>query len=113
MTTPDPLSIRRLYGRSKGHKLRDGQAALVEELLPQGKATVAGVRKAAEDGQDLATKAVLAGRKEAAKQVEAVADSAQSAAGKFGAEAGKLGKRTIGVSTTDLTERLASVGQHR
>ncbi|WP_392424321.1 hypothetical protein [Barrientosiimonas humi] len=62
-----------------------------QQVVGQGKATVAGVRKAAEDGQDLATKAVLAGRKEAAKQVEAVADSAQSAAGKFGAEAGKLG----------------------
>lgn len=32
---PDPASIRRLYGRSKGHKLRIGQAALVEELLPE------------------------------------------------------------------------------
>jgi tRNA (guanine-N7-)-methyltransferase len=31
---PDPATIRRLYGRSKGHKLRQGQAALVEELLP-------------------------------------------------------------------------------
>ncbi|MEG3182048.1 tRNA (guanine(46)-N(7))-methyltransferase TrmB [Sphingomonas sp. LT1P40] len=31
----DPTTIRRLYGRSKGHKLRTGQAALVEELLPQ------------------------------------------------------------------------------
>lgn len=31
----DPASIRRLYGRSKGHKLRLGQAALVEELLPE------------------------------------------------------------------------------
>ncbi len=31
----DPTTIRRLYGRSKGHKLRIGQAALVEELLPQ------------------------------------------------------------------------------
>src|SRR5689334_4511428 len=30
----DPLTIRRLYGRAKGHKLRAGQAALVEELLP-------------------------------------------------------------------------------
>ena len=30
----DPLSIRRLYGRAKGHKLRLGQAALIEELLP-------------------------------------------------------------------------------
>jgi tRNA (guanine-N7-)-methyltransferase len=31
----DPLTIRRLYGRRTGHKLRAGQAALVEELLPQ------------------------------------------------------------------------------
>ena len=30
----DPLSIRRLYGRSKGRPLRTGQSALVEELLP-------------------------------------------------------------------------------
>jgi tRNA (guanine-N7-)-methyltransferase len=30
----DPLSIRRLYGRAKGHKLRVGQAVLVDELLP-------------------------------------------------------------------------------
>ena len=30
----DPLSIRRLYGRSKGRPLRIGQSALVEELLP-------------------------------------------------------------------------------
>ncbi|OSZ64208.1 tRNA (guanosine(46)-N7)-methyltransferase TrmB [Sphingomonas sp. IBVSS2] len=31
----DPVSIRRLYGRRQGHKLRQGQSALVEELLPQ------------------------------------------------------------------------------
>jgi len=31
----DPLSIRRLYGRRTGHKLRQGQAELVERLLPQ------------------------------------------------------------------------------
>jgi tRNA (guanine-N7-)-methyltransferase len=31
----DPTTIRRLYGRAKGHKLRIGQAALVEEMLPQ------------------------------------------------------------------------------
>lgn len=30
----DPLSIRRLYGRRTGHKLRQGQAELVERLLP-------------------------------------------------------------------------------
>src|SRR4029453_16812101 len=30
----DPLTIRRLYGRAKGHKLRAGQAELVERLLP-------------------------------------------------------------------------------
>ena len=33
--TPDPSTINRLYGRSSGHKLRKGQAALVEELLPK------------------------------------------------------------------------------
>lgn len=31
----DPASIRRLYGRRQGHKLRQGQASLVEELLPR------------------------------------------------------------------------------
>lgn len=31
----DPTTIRRLYGRRTGHKLRAGQAALVEELLPK------------------------------------------------------------------------------
>jgi tRNA (guanine-N7-)-methyltransferase len=31
----DPISIRRLYGRRQGHKLRAGQSALVESLLPQ------------------------------------------------------------------------------
>lgn len=30
----DPSTIRRLYGRRSGHKLREGQAALIEELLP-------------------------------------------------------------------------------
>jgi tRNA (guanine-N7-)-methyltransferase len=30
----DPTTIRRLYGRRSGHKLREGQAALLEELLP-------------------------------------------------------------------------------
>jgi tRNA (guanine-N7-)-methyltransferase len=30
----DPTTIRRLYGRRSGHKLRDGQAALVDALLP-------------------------------------------------------------------------------
>jgi len=30
----DPTTIRRLYGRRQGHKLRQGQSALVEELLP-------------------------------------------------------------------------------
>jgi tRNA (guanine-N7-)-methyltransferase len=30
----DPSTIRRLYGRRAGHKLRQGQAALLEELLP-------------------------------------------------------------------------------
>jgi tRNA (guanine-N7-)-methyltransferase len=31
----DPLSLNRLYGRSSGHKLRKGQAELVERLLPE------------------------------------------------------------------------------
>lgn len=31
----DPTTIRRLYGRRAGHKLRQGQSALIEELLPQ------------------------------------------------------------------------------
>lgn len=31
----DPLTIGRLYGRRAGHKLRSGQSALVEELLPR------------------------------------------------------------------------------
>ena len=31
----DPTTIRRLYGRRSGHKLRQGRAALLEELLPR------------------------------------------------------------------------------
>ena len=31
----DPASHRQLYGRRAGHKLREGQAALLEELLPR------------------------------------------------------------------------------
>ena len=30
----DPATIRRLYGRRQGHRLRAGQEALVEEMLP-------------------------------------------------------------------------------
>ncbi|MEA3054545.1 MAG: tRNA (guanine-N7-)-methyltransferase [Sphingomonadales bacterium] len=30
----DPTTIRRLYGRRSGHKLRGGQSALLERLLP-------------------------------------------------------------------------------
>ena len=30
----DPSTFRRLYGRSKGHKLRTGQATLVDQMLP-------------------------------------------------------------------------------
>jgi hypothetical protein len=30
----DPTTIRRLYGRRSGHKLRGGQEALLERLLP-------------------------------------------------------------------------------
>ena len=35
ITQSDPTTIRRLYGRRQGHKLRDNQQQLVEELLPQ------------------------------------------------------------------------------
>ena len=35
MTSPDPTTLNRLYGRSSGHKLRSQQSALVEHLLPQ------------------------------------------------------------------------------
>jgi tRNA (guanine-N7-)-methyltransferase len=35
MNVSDPTTINRLYGRRSGHKLRVGQAALVEALLPQ------------------------------------------------------------------------------
>lgn len=31
----DPMTTRRLYGRAQGHKLRQGQQALVDELLPR------------------------------------------------------------------------------
>jgi tRNA (guanine-N7-)-methyltransferase len=31
----DPTTLNRLYGRRAGHRLRDGQAALVEEMLPR------------------------------------------------------------------------------
>jgi tRNA (guanine-N7-)-methyltransferase len=31
----DPLTINRLYGRSSGHKLRQGQQELIDRLLPQ------------------------------------------------------------------------------
>src|SRR3954467_15275487 len=30
----DPTTLRRVYGRRSGHKLRQGQAALLEQLLP-------------------------------------------------------------------------------
>jgi len=44
----DPTTIGRLYGRRAGHKLRQGQAALLEELLPQ-----IAVPEGALDGLDL------------------------------------------------------------
>jgi len=34
-TSGDPLTIKRLYGRASGHKLRKGQQELVDSLLPQ------------------------------------------------------------------------------
>ena len=38
----DPLTLNRLYGRSSGHRLRKGQAELVETLLPQIEAPAEG-----------------------------------------------------------------------
>ena len=35
ITLSDPTTLGRLYGRRQGHKLRTGQAALMEELYPQ------------------------------------------------------------------------------
>ena len=35
MTTADPLSIRRLYGRAQGHPLRANAQHLVDTLLPR------------------------------------------------------------------------------
>jgi len=43
----DPTTIRRLYGRRQGHKLRAGQAALVEEWLPRLSVAEAGPLDAA------------------------------------------------------------------
>lgn len=34
-TPSDPTTLNRLYGRAKGHKLRAGQQALVDDFLPQ------------------------------------------------------------------------------
>ena len=31
----DPTTLRRLYGRRQGHALRQGQASLIEDLLPR------------------------------------------------------------------------------
>ena len=47
--TEDPASIRRLYGRSKGHKLRARQQALLDEML----ASVAVPEEGALDAQRL------------------------------------------------------------
>jgi tRNA (guanine-N7-)-methyltransferase len=43
----DPSTIRRLYGRRSGHKLREGQASLLERLLPQIEVDEAGPLTAA------------------------------------------------------------------
>ena len=43
----DPATIRRLYGRRSSHKLREGQAALVEQLLPAISVPEEGVLSAA------------------------------------------------------------------
>ncbi|WP_174285695.1 tRNA (guanosine(46)-N7)-methyltransferase TrmB [Sphingomonas bacterium] len=43
----DPSTIRRLYGRRQGHKLRVGQAALVEDALARVSVPVTGALSAA------------------------------------------------------------------
>jgi tRNA (guanine-N7-)-methyltransferase len=43
----DPTTLRRLYGRRSGHKLRQGQSELVEELLPQVSVAESGALDAA------------------------------------------------------------------
>lgn len=43
----DPATIRRLYGRRQGHRLRTGQASLVEDLLPRVSVPEAGPLDAA------------------------------------------------------------------
>ncbi len=45
--TADPATLRRLYGRRQGHKLRAGQADLVETLLPRIAVPAAGPLDAA------------------------------------------------------------------
>ncbi|WP_156822696.1 hypothetical protein [Demetria terragena] len=68
-------------------ELRKQQDAQAQQVINQGKASAASARKVAEDAQALAAKAVLTGRKEAAKQVEAVAGTVETAADKLGDEA--------------------------
>lgn len=68
-------------------ELRKQREAQTQELVNQGKATAASARKVAEDAQAFATKSVLTGRKEAAKQVAAAAGTVENAADKLGDEA--------------------------
>jgi tRNA (guanine-N7-)-methyltransferase len=44
---PDPVSLRRLYGRRQGHALRAAQAELVERLLPRLSIPTSGALNAA------------------------------------------------------------------
>jgi tRNA (guanine-N7-)-methyltransferase len=48
----DPTTIRRLYGRRSGHKLRQGQAALLEDLLPRVSVPAGALSAAALFGED-------------------------------------------------------------
>ncbi len=48
----DPTTLNRLYGRGKGHKLRAGQVALVEELLPRISVPQGALTAAALFGED-------------------------------------------------------------
>lgn len=80
--------------------LRQQQEAQTQQFVEQGKQTAASARKVAEDAQSFATKTVLSGRKEVAKQVEAVAGTIESAADKVGDDA-----------RTEVRSTAAKVGQ--
>lgn len=81
-------------------ELRKQQEAQTQQVIDQGKATAASARKAAESAQSLASKTVLTGRKEVAKQVGTVAGTVETAADKLGDSA-----------RTEVRSTAARVGQ--